>query len=363
MALLYTKRRPFKSIANVSNSGRMADELNPTGNGWLNVVNDFTWTLSKTNAALRETPFIQLNEYYMLQSALNQQLLPYGIDTSSIYSGGQSGAAALATIAGSMFDADTIKLYDGIFDLTNPTGFKYRFPLFTPQQFSANNTWERKDILDTVINFQKMGLGIASKFIGGAGSVPGIGKAATAVIGGAETALNAMQSVPDIIKQITLLKLQMNNPGVGLSDPPQLFQGAAPREYNFTFSLYNTEATNDTQDNVEKTIKRNWELCYILTYQNLFNKRNFFTNTPPVFYEVYIPGVHYCKASVMKNINILNVGNVRVMNLDIDGGPKAPVNVPDAYRIEITMQDVLMPSKNLLESIIDARYQNIVRNQ
>jgi hypothetical protein len=65
----------------------------------------------------------------------------------------------------------------------------------------------------------------------------------------------------------------------------------------------------------------------------------------------------------MKNINILNVGNVRVMNLDIDGGPKAPVNVPDAYRIEITMQDVLMPSKNLLESIIDARYQNIVRNQ
>lgn len=363
MAILYTKRRPQKSIALGSNVGRMADELAHTGNGWVNIVNDFPWTLTNTQAALRETPFIQLNEYYMIQSALNQQLLPYGIDTSGLYGG---GLGDLMTIAGSMFDADTIKLYEGIFDLIAPTGFKYRIPLFSQQQYSASNTWERKDIMDTIINFQKAGLGFFGKMWGGlagAGQSLNIPKMGQAIAGGAETVTNAMQAVPDIMKQIALLKLQTQNPGVGLSDPPQLFQGAAPREYQLSFYLFNTESKTTKNIDIEQIILRNWEVCYMLTYQNSFNKRNFFTNSPPVFYEVYIPGVHYCKASVMKAINISNVGNVRNMQLPIDGGARTPVNIPDAYKIDIAMQDILMPSKNLLEAVIDARYQDNIRGQ
>lgn len=357
MAILYTKRRPLKSIALASNAGRMADELAQVGNGWINVVNDFPWTLTNKQAALRETPFIQLNEYYMIQSALNQQLLPYGIDTSGV----TGTYSDLYGLAGKMFDAQTTKLYEGIFDLIAPTGFKYRFPFFSQQQYSANNTWERKDILDTMINFQKAGLGFFGRMWGGTASLAQAGGTARAVLGGAETVTNSMQAIPDIMKQITLLRLQIQNPGVGLSDPPQLFQGSAPREYQFSFYLFNTESETTKTNNIEQIILRNWEVCYMLTYQNSFNKRNFFTNSPPVFYEVYIPGVHYCKASVMKAINISNVGNVRNMQLPVDGGPRAPVNIPDAYKIDIAMQDVLMPSKNLLEAVIDARYQNNIR--
>ena len=53
----------------------------------------------------------------------------------------------------------------------------------------------------------------------------------------------------------------------------------------------------------------------------------------------------------MKNITISNVGNVRRMSLPVDGGPIIDVNIPDAYKIDITMQDMLMPSKNLFDAV------------
>jgi hypothetical protein len=369
MAILYTKQpanRSFAALGGITDPKRLARDLVPTGNGWADVVNDFPWTLTpERSASRRETPFIQLKEYYMQQNALNQQLLPYGIDTSSITSSG--GVADLMAITRQTINSDTEFLYEGLFDLIAPTGFYFRFPLFTQEQYSTNNSWERKDILDTVINFQKMGLG----YFGGAlGMANRMGRMMPAgmkymksfqnLTKGGEAIMNAAQAVPDIIKQVTMLKLQKQNPAAGLFDPPQLWQGSSPREYGFSFLLFNTESKNNSVQDVTNLILRNWELCYMLTYQNSFNKRNFFTGLVPVYYEVTIPGVHYCKASVMKNINITNVGNIRVVKLPIDDGPLTDVNVPDAYKIDIVMQDVLMPSKNLHESVINARYQQSI---
>jgi len=362
MSILYKKESPSqrRSLpAGMYDRKRLAAELVPAGNGWIDVVKEFPWTLTPSRSeAIKQTPFILLNEYYMVQSALNQQLLPYGLDLGPNV---QGSAADLVTLAGSTFDADIDRLYGGIFDLLNPSDFKYQFPLFTPEHYSTSNSWEKKDILDTILNFQKAGLGVAA---GVARFGSGFLGRQAAIGAGAADALNSMQAIPDIVKQMTLLKLQSQNPAVGLFDAPQLWQGSSPREYGFSFFLYNTEPQNSSDRDVQNLILRNWELCYLLTYQNSFNKRNFFTGLPPVFYEVIIPGVHYCKASVMKNINISNVGNVRNLILPIDGGPAIPVNVPDAYRIEITLQDVLMPSKNLLEGVIDKSYrQEILQRQ
>jgi len=280
---------------------------------------------------------------------LNQQLKPYGLNITG------SGLAGLANLANEGINADTERLYEGLYDLIAPSGFKYAFPLFSPEQFSLNNSWEKKDILDTVIDFQKRGFGLLSKFAGRAGSYfTGSGLAGAAgrgVTGGIQEGSNIMQALPDIIKQVKMLQMQTQNPAVGLFDPPQIWQGSTPRQYSFSFYLYNIQPTNNTLSDVNKLIKRNWELCYILTYQNSLNKANFFKGYVPVFYEVFIPGVHYCKASYMSNIQISNVGNVRRLKLDIDDGVPTDVNIPDAYKIDITMQDLLMPSKNLYDSV------------
>lgn len=378
MATLYTKQQPptksFRPLGGGVDPKRLAPELLPTGNGVINVIKDFPWTLTpKQSNAINETPFILLNEYYVVQSALNQQLLPYGINTVTPQGNRtpqQESIASLIGIADQMFNADTKKLYEGLFDLIAPSDFIYRFPFFTQEHYSANNSWEKKDILDTVINFQKQGFGLLGGFFGGLGNTPLSRRGKTrafAAVGrqlgkGGEELFNTMQALPDILKQIKLLQLQKQNPAVGLYDAPHVWQGSSPREYGFSFTLYNFEPLNNSTLNVEKLILKNWELCYILTYQNSMNKRNFYTGTPPVFYEVYIPGIHYCKASVMKNITISNIGNMRSLKLPIDDGPPIPVNIPDAYKIDINMQDILMPSKNLLEGIVDGDYQQSLRS-
>ena len=134
-------------------------------------------------------------------------------------------------------------------------------------------------------------------------------------------------------------------------DPPHVWKSTNNRQYSFSFPLYNIDATNDSKS--ESLILKNWEFCYLLTYQNLINKGNFYTAIPPVFYEVTIPGIHYCKASYMSNIGIENIGNIRLMQLPINGNAKVPVNVPDGYLITITMNDLLMPSKNLLHAAVN----------
>ena len=54
--------------------------------------------------------------------------------------------------------------------------------------------------------------------------------------------------------------------------------------YKVQFTLSNTGKFNDVQ--------RNWELCFILTYQNRPNRRSVSLLDPPVIYNTTIPGVN-----------------------------------------------------------------------
>ena len=136
-------------------------------------------------------------------------------------------------------------------------------------------------------------------------------------------------------------------------DMPSIWESTAPREYTFQFPLYNNLNYSDSKKS-KQIIQKNWELCYLLTYQNLVNKKNFYNGIPPVFYEVLIPGIHYCKASYISNINITNMGNIRMLSLPVeDGDNDMDVIIPDAYVVSITLTDLFMPSKNLLSASIN----------
>jgi hypothetical protein len=89
-----------------------------------------------------------------------------------------------------------------------------------------------------------------------------------------------------------------------------------------------------------------------LINQNLYNKRDFITGIPPVFYEILIPGQHYSYASAVTNITVYNRGNMRYMeypNKSADVSPGAII--PDAYEVSIALTDMVMPSKNLFQQI------------
>ena len=71
--------------------------------------------------------------------------------------------------------------------------------------------------------------------------------------------------------------------------------------------------------------------------QNTMYKTSFVTGVPPVFYDIFIPGQYYCWASCVTNLNVGNLGNTRLINNYI---------VPDAYQVEITLTEMVLPSKN-----------------
>jgi len=356
MPILYTKAGTYGGRLPVSWWGQansaawyanLGDELTPN-TPIIDVVKDFPWTLTPTTSqARKEAPYIYLREFLQVETQLNQCLLPYGKTQPGTISSFQEEDVPLTESAfgligelASAIDPNTNNLYKGLFDHLIPTNFVYRLPYFTSEYFDIKNNWEATDVLDKIIDVQTQ--------------IGSFGRAAwTAVIGEKGEGIGKfLQSLPSLYKQIEIFNLKAGNPTVGLMDPPHVWKNTANRSYTFEFPLYNISSTGQTD--TENLIVKNWEFCYLLTYQNLVNKRNFYTGIPPVFYEVLIPGIHYCKASYISDLTITNLGNIRLLQLPLNGSNRCDVNVPDAYSVKITFTDLLQPSKNLLTASVNS---------
>jgi hypothetical protein len=111
------------------------------------------------------------------------------------------------------------------------------------------------------------------------------------------------------------------------------------RTTEIKFPLFNTVGPDDW--------KKNRDLCWLLLNQNLFTKRDIITGIPPVYYEIIVPGQHYSYASSVTNLTIYNRGNMRTMLDDSDNS----CVVPDVYEVNISLTDMVMPSRNLLQSL------------
>jgi len=105
--------------------------------------------------------------------------------------------------------------------------------------------------------------------------------------------------------------------------------------YKVTFTLSNTLLFSD--------IQRNWELCFVLNYQNRANRRSVSLLDPPVIYSISIPGVNQFLYAFINNLEISNMGTSRYVDLDI--GRKL---IPEAYQISFEIKSLLTPTQNLL---------------
>lgn len=260
------------------------------GTGAIDVVNKFPWTLTPPEGR-SETPHVRLTEYRLLQSALWNSARYYA-------------AGAVQQVPGSKNPyLNRMQGYAGLFDFENPTTFEYTFPYFSDTANEVQSSWSSLDILEKI-----------KGIIGGGG---------------------AIQKAIDV----GMLGYEANYPRVGIMDRPKLWQESTPRSINIKFPLYNTVKVED--------IERNWELCYLLLYQNMFNKRDFITAVPPVFYTAYIPGQFFSIAMYVSDLKIYNRGNIRMYQ--INGKWR---NIPDVYEIDMTLTDMIMPSQNMLAQVL-----------
>lgn len=295
--------------ASNQNLGSLASTLKPAGAGGLiNVLKNYRWQISL--AQDDEMPYVQLNEYKMSESLIRKQL-------DQFTGGGKDGKGAAAelkgTILGNRGNRGILSTYESIINKSTPTGFVYVFPHISKKGFEISTQW--KDIGD---------VGEAISNLPGAGEI--LGSVAKFVGTGAKL-LGAMEG------GIT----------AGVQDRPKIFETHSERSIQISFVLFNTVTVED--------YKKNKALAQLLMSQNLFNKRDYVTGIPPVFYDILIPGQYYSFASYVSDLKIENLGNIRMIDGEI---------TPDAFQFDITLTEMLKPSKNQFEAIFNGDAVNRV---
>ena len=266
------------------------------GSNMFNIVKSFPWTLTPL-AGRDEVPYVRLTEYKCNESEIKRQASFY---TGKAFFGQEK--------------KPTLELYKEIFSHYDPTGFSYWFPYFSDSNFQLSTpNWQKLD---------------------GAGKqIKGLVSGAVDMAFGDKWGKTADGAL-DFGEQLIEKSAQMEYPSVGILDRPRVFHEHSERQITISFPLYNTKDPGD--------VDKNYALLQLLMSQNLFNKRDYITGVPPVFYDVYIPGQYYCWASAMTDISIKNLGNVRLINERI---------VPDAYQVSLTLSEMTMPSKNQFHAI------------
>lgn len=278
--------------------------LIPDGNGNIDVVNDFSWTLSPKSAR-GDVPYIQLVEYQQTAG----QLIASMIYFSRLATNAVSDISTLITAPKNPGDVYQLKY------IAEPTGFVYKFPYFNSKKTSRSTSFEYEDGQSPFSALLQLGRRVAGeRYKGGGwvgeffGKLPALAEAGIGTIN-------------------TLL------PGKLTLENPKSWVGTDEGEYTFTIDLINTGDVSD--------IQQNRDLCHILKYQQSPNRR-FVITDPVCIYSVYSPDIVAMPAAIISNLDITNLGNTRKMNLN--GIERI---VPEAYRLHISLRNLFMPSRNV----------------
>jgi hypothetical protein len=129
-------------------------------------------------------------------------------------------------------------------------------------------------------------------------------------------------------------------PGKLNLDLPKFWTGTTEGAYEINFDLFNTGTQQD--------IKNNRNFCEIITRNNTQSRRNAMITDPVCIYELDCPDVVAMPAAYISNLSITNLGNTRLVEGLFAGGPKV---IPEAYRVKITFQSLLQPSRQLMQGI------------
>lgn len=327
----------------------------------IDVVNDFTWTISPRTSR-GDVPYIWLNERYITLNALLNQAV-YGISAvldnkpaQAVFRAGvqqfESSVSSLSSIG--LFNSVKTFLSDlgqdaaiagnklldkfGIVDTLGPvlesplspykglyytveSGFNYRLPLFTSEFWSTTN-----DFTDSASEGN-------SDFLSGL--------------------VDTLKTLGPGMEAAKLINTGSNQYGTYVEFPKQ-YSLSSPSTYTVTFDLINTKPANYSD------VNSNFKLLFLLFYQNLPIRRSKQLVDPPVIYNIYVPGQKRMPYAYLQSMAVKNLGATRLMELDFTNikainppGSAASTFpdvwttvVPDAYRVTLTFKDLIPETKN-----------------
>ena len=131
---------------------------------------------------------------------------------------------------------------------------------------------------------------------------------------GAQNMLNLISAGAETLQNIAGIAGALSRPfGFSFQEKAKFYNFPSEgEEFSFTFPLINTGSV--TFDDVVK----NWQLIYLLLYQNKPARIDRNIIEPPVFYEVSIPGQKFLPFCYITNIAVDFKGSRRELNFNLD---------------------------------------------
>ncbi len=297
----------------------------PTGNGLIDVVNDYTWTLSNNRS---EVPTATLVEYQINSGQLLAGIYYYAKQTRDLgnatFPTGKLNVfnSALAARGGGVVEDPYRYLY-----FATPTNFVYSFPYFASEKFGRDNKFDvassgNSSTTDSTFSFGRTGNASGEK-------VPKT-RALAFILG-------SLKFLGNTAKYITSQTI----PGKLGVHQTQSWDSTTGINYTISFSLLNTFKNTDE-------IRKNRELAYLLTYQNSPFRRNIAVIDPICIYTLSIPDVAYFPACYVSNLAVNNLGTTRLLNLD-----GVSRTIPEAYEFSITLTSLIEESRNVFSGVED----------
>lgn len=309
---------------------------------YINVRDEFPWHNSPYNSvSINESPWIDLLEYDILANPMLNQIaanisvagnvIPDAIkakiksQASQARNADGSSSAIDKLLDGTDSNAfektepgDTLFPYHNMYT-TNPTGFRYLLPYFTGNHHQLINSFST----DKGETGSGLGSGLMS-----------LGE-------------QMSETVANISKGVSM---NIVEPGSYIEKSKFFNFSGREKTYQFAFPLSNSR--NHPGMNATDSISRNWQLLFLLIYQNSPNRMSRDLILPPAIYEAHIPGVWYSKYSYISQLDIKFLGTRRMgeVNIPTLGGSTARIQsiIPDAYLVSIGVTELVSESQNML---------------
>ena len=225
---------------------------------------------------------------------------------------GSTGTGITESDSG-LLENHNLNSIQGIY-LTEPTGFQYRLPMYSIGQ-SVTNSWGDRQ-KDSVL---------------------------TGLIDGAT----------EIVENFSTGYLNISQPGVYIEKPKYFQTGQTGESQTITFPLINT-----IQRGTQNPIQQNYELLWLLTFQNKSYKTSFSRTPPPKLYTISVPGQFSMPYAYISNMRVEFLGTVRRSTVSVPSLNKSgkvvttdiKVPVPDAYNVSLTFESLIGDYGNTMMS-------------
>jgi len=296
----------------------------------IDVINDFSWTSSPTKNAYNKIPFLYATEleqtcnsliasayYYLNNTAKSDAAADVASYLDKIIQGGgglsnalNSFKSKLNTVTSGGSDSSILtnylKSYLGIY-LTNATGFRYSFPYFDGKPHNVTSSWQDSMQVKPLYADQLVQKGMD-------------------IVDTAAATLNIMK------------------PGTYIERPKYFHYPTDGETISLTLPLLNTV----TRVSNKIPYQQNYELLWILAFQNKPFRTSFSQITPPKLYTVTIPGMKYFPYAYISSMSVDFMGTRRLLDVRTPMGQTVNTSIPEAYMVNISFTSLLADTGNLM---------------